>query len=216
MFTASTPSGDGDYIDMNAALNKLMIVRPLDYRTDFKTTFKPEGTDVVFCDIAVVDDVDPTTGQQGRVYRDQAILQGYLKGTFKRRVGDMIVGMLYLGPQKLGNRPFMWHDLIEDPGAVARAQAWVTANQSFLVKLQPSAPASAAPSYSTPATPLASGGPVRQDVMYVTGEQPPAYQPPVPVSAAPVTTAPQLTTLQQLKGMQTNHQGQPQQGEPPF
>lgn len=216
MFTASTPSNDGDYIDMKAALNKLMVVRPLEYRTDFKTTFKPEGTDVVFCDIAVIDDVDPQTGQQGRVYRDQAVLQGYLKGAFKRRVGDMIVGMLYLGPKKLGNEPFMWHDLITDPNAVARAQAWVTANQSFLVKLQPSAPVSAAPSYSAPAVPLAAGGVVQSGAAYMTGEQPPAYQPPAPVSAQPASPAPQLTTLQQLKGMQTNHQGQPQQGEPPF
>lgn len=204
MFTASPSSSDGDYIDLQAALGKLLVVRPLEYRTDFKTTFSPEGTDVVFCDIAVVDDVDPQTGKQGRVYRDQAILQGFLKGTFKRRVGDMIVGMLYLGPKNNGRPPYMWHDLIEDANARARAEAWVTANQSFCVRLSSSAPAQVAPQYQPPAP--AAPAPPRP----LTPAQYAA-----PVSATPVSPGmPQLTTLQSYQQM--NHQGQPQQENPPF
>ena len=138
MFSSSTPEA-GEYIDLKAAVQKLLIVRPLEYKTDFKTTFSPDGTDVVFCDIAVVDDVDPATGQQGRVYRSQAILQGYLKGAFKRKIGEMILGMIYLGPPQKGRPPFMWHDLFGDPTAVKRGEDWLLANQSFLVQLAPSA-----------------------------------------------------------------------------
>lgn len=190
MFSSSAPAdgAEREYIDLKASVNKLLIVRPKEYRTDFKTTFSPEGTDVVFADIAVVDDIDPVTSQQGKVYRDQAILQGYLKGTFKRKIGEMIVGMLYLGPPQKGRPPFMWHDLFGDPNAVARATAWVTANQSFLVNLAPSAP--------EPATPAG----------------PPAYVPPSatppPVSVPPATTA-GLTTLEQMRNFNFG-QGQPE------
>jgi len=188
MFSSSAPSDaeEREYIDLKASVNKLLVVRPLEYKTDFKTQFSPEGTDVVFADIAVIDDVDQATGRQGKVFRAQAILQGYLKGAFKRKVGEMILGMIYLGPPQKGRPPFMWHDLYADPNAVARATAWVQENQSFLVQLAPSAPDPA---------PVAAG--------------PPAYVP-------PAAAAPAMTTLDQLKGMTLNHQGAVQPVEAPF
>lgn len=190
MFSPSTPAPaeERDYVKWGDVLNKLMIVRPLEYKEDFKTQFSPEGTDVVFADIAVVDEVDPATGQLGRVYRSQAVLQGFLKGAWKRQVGNTIIGMVYQGAPTKGRPPFMWHDLYGDAAAVQRGQAWLQANQSFLVALTPSAPEPATPSYSPPAQVA-------------------------PATAAP---APQLTTLDQLRGMQLNHQGQPQPVEAPF
>jgi hypothetical protein len=216
MFSSAAATEPGDYIDMKAAVNKLIVVRPLEYRTDFKTTFSPDGTDVVFADIAVVDDVDPQTGLQGRVYRSQAILQGHLKGTFKRHLGEMLVGLLYLGAPTKGRPPFLWHDLHGDPNAVARAQAWVVANQSFLAPVTATAPAAPV----QPPAPPAYQPPVYQAPTY----QAPSYQTPgyatpaAPVSAQPVSAYPvspatpapaaapapaeaRVTTLDQLRAM---------------
>lgn len=192
MFSSSdSATEDREYIDLKAALNKLLIVRPLEYKQDFKTQFSPEGTDVVFCDIAVVDDVDQATGQQGKVYRSQAILQGFLKGAFKRKIGEMILGMVYLGPPQKGRPPFMWHDLYGDPNAVARATTWVQQNQSFLVQLSPSAAEpSGPPTYVAPAT----GGLVAPGALTKIGESgPPAHT--VPAAKPP------MTTLEQMRNM---------------
>lgn len=199
MFSPSTPSAEErDYVKWADVLNKLMLVRPLEYRSDFKTQFSPEGTDVVFADIAVVDEIDPATGQQGRIYRAQAVLQGFLKGAWKRQVGNTVIGMVYQGPPTKGRPPFMWHDLYSDPGAVARGQAWLQNNQSFLVQLQPSTPEPQIPAYTPPAA------------------QTPAYTAP---AAAPAASG-GMTTLDQLKQMSlgggVNHHGDPQADAAPF
>lgn len=207
MFSSSGKPDAGEYINLEASVGKLLIVRPLEYKTDFVTTFSPQGTDVVFADIAVIDDVDQATGQQGKVWRSQAILQGYLKGTFKRKVGETIIGMLYKGVAKNGRPPFMWQDLFEDPVAVQRGTAWLQANQSFLVQLAPSAPAPTTPTYTPPI--LHSNAVGRPDPV-------PAYVAPAAAPAASVG----MTTLDQLKQMSlggdVNHHGQPQADNAPF
>lgn len=206
MFSSSGKPDASEYINLEESVGKLLIVRPLEYKTDFVTTFSPQGTDVVFADIAVVDDVDPATQQQGRVWRSQAILQGYLKGTFKRKIGETIIGMLYKGVPKGGRPPFMWQDLFGDPAAVARGTAWLQANQSFLVQLQPSAAPAQVPTYTPPP---AQGG--------IVAQGPPAYV--APAAAAPAASV-GMTTLDQLKQMSlggdVNHHGQPQADNAPF
>lgn len=162
-----------EYLNVETAVQHLLVVRPLEYQqSGFKTEFKPEGTDVVFCDIADLD-VIGSDGQPGKVYRRSSILQGYLKGTFKRYVGHTLIGMIYYGPRQKGQKaPYMWQDLTTEPAVVQRGHAWLMAHQDFLVPI----------STSVPEAPVVAG--------------PPKYTP--PASVAPQPAAP-LSTLDMMR-----------------
>lgn len=154
-FTAVTDQEAVEYLNTEEAVGHLLIVRPQKYQAEgFVTEFKPEGTDVVFCDVADLDMVSEA-GQVGKVYRGNSFLQGYLKGTFKRYIGKTLIGMIYYGPREKGRKPpYMWQDLSANPEVAARGLAWMQANQDFLVEVTAVVPevASGPPVYVPPAT----------------------------------------------------------------
>lgn len=207
MFTTVADQPAAEYMDIESAVGHLLIVRPQRYQeSGFKTEYQPDGTDVVFCDVADLDLIDSDTGNVGKVFRGNSFLQGYLKGTFKRYIGHTLIGIIYYGPKEKGRKPpYKWQDLSVDPNLVARGQQWMAANPDFLVTITPAVAEAAPPAYQHHVTaPATIAAPVQAG--------PPAYQQP----AAPAVHQ-SLSTLQQLKAAnQINHQGQPQVETPPF
>lgn len=168
------------YLPLGRAKQKLLIVRPIKYQAEgFVTEHKPEGTDVVFADVVLLDSIRAAydsdedkelpaiDAPQG--FRGQSILQGYLKGTFKRFIGQTLIGMIYNGPKTKGKPPMMWQDLSGDADCVTRGQQWLIANPDFLLPPEATIVASAPepppgpPAYTPPTASvgLATGGPVR-------------------------------------------------------
>lgn len=220
------PAESRDYIPMNRCKGRLLIVRPLEYKREgFVTKHSPDGTDVVFCDIALLDPIPDWVDEYsethqgypaGFQFRNQAILQGYLKGTFKRYIGATLIGTIYFGPPTKGKPPQMWQDLSGEPQCVQRGQQFLAARPEFLI------PVEAAITEAKPET----YGPVSYSSPGYTAppQDAPGYMQPDPwaatPTAAPVSPAPSQrpqTTLDQLRNMgQTNHQGQPQSSDVPF
>jgi len=205
-FTTVTDQPAAEYMNVENSVGHLLIVRPQRYQdSGFKTEFQPDGTDVVFCDVADLDVLDDATKQAGKMYRGNSFLQGYLKGTFKRYIGHTLIGMIYHGPRERGRKPpYMWQDLSSNQDIVARGTAWMQAHPQFLVEITSATPevAPAAYQYREPAAPTA--GPYAAGDPHAT--QPPIYTPP----------AQPLTTLQQLRAANVNHQGGAQSEQPPF
>lgn len=212
MFTSVTDQPAAEYMNVEASVGHLLIVRPQRYQdSGFKTEFQPDGTDVVFCDVADLDLIDPATNTAGKMFRGNSFLQGYLKGTFKRYIGHTLIGVIYHGPRERGRKPpYMWQDLSADPNVVGRGQAWMAAHQDFLVAITPATPAAAAVPEVAPAAYQYKGA---QQSATVTPAQPAA--PVVYTQPAAVVYQP-MTTLQQLRAANENHQGQPQPDQPPF
>lgn len=222
-----TPAEDRDYIPMARCKGKLMVVRPLEYqREGFTTVHKPDGQDVVFCDIAVLDPIESWTDDEGNFhegferghqFRNQAVLQGYLKGTFKRYIGSTLIGTMYRGQPTKGKPPMMWQDLSRDPDCVRRGQGFLAARPEFLIPVAAEiATTEPEPSYGF----QGYSQPTVEPAPAAYG-QPDPWASNAPVSAAPVSpgqpAARPQTTLEQLRSMgQTNHQGQPQASDPPF
>lgn len=164
-----------DYAPMARCRGKLMIVRPLEYqREGFVTIHKPEGTDVIFADIAVLDDILPGEDEYGQPlkgypagtqFRHQSLLQGYLKGTFKRYIGQTLIGTIYFGAREKGKPPMMWQDLSQDANCVQRGQQFLALHQEFLVPVEAA---------FTPAAPAVPAGP-------------PQYVPPTAPAVAPAS-----------------------------
>jgi hypothetical protein len=159
------------YLPLGRTKGKLLIVKPTKYQAEgFITEHKPEGTDVVFADIALLDPIRAAVNEDDeelpaidapQAFRGQSVLQGYLKGTFKRYIDQILIGMIYNGPKTKGKPPMMWQDLSGDAGCVQRGQQWLIANPSFLlppdsgfVAAEPEVPAGP-PAYTPP--PLATG-----------------------------------------------------------
>lgn len=191
-FATVTDQGPAEYINLEESVGKLLIVIPREYQKEgFITEFQPNGTDVVFCDIASLDLLDEESGKPGKIYRRQSILQGYLKGTFKRYLGQKMIGMLYFGPKEKGRKPpYKWQDLSGEEQIRTRGLQWLAANPQFLVDAEFTAAAPAS-------EPVVQQGPPR----YV----------------APVQPQRAASTLDQLRQMgQVNAQGQPQSTDAPF
>lgn len=181
-FTTVVPKeeldSDKKYVPMARTRGKLMIVRPLEYQKEgFTTIHKPEGTDVVFCDIAVLDPIPPAEDEYGtqlpgfeagEQFRRQSILQGYLKGAFKRYLGQTLIGTIYFGPREKGKPPMMWQDLSGDPACVARGQQFLATHREFLIPQEAAfVPAEAVapsgpPQYVPPAAAAVAGSPWSQ------------------------------------------------------
>lgn len=221
-----TPDEDRDFIPIKRCKGKLLIVRPLEYRREgYVTVHKPDGTDVVFCDFALLDPIHEARDLDDKLYpgyaaghqfRNQAILQGFLKGTFKRYLGGTLIGTIFEGVATKGNPPLMWQDLSTDPTCVQRGQSFMAARPEFLIPV----PVAITAAESEPVAPPAYSAPG-----YVAPPQgAPSYLQPDPWAAtptvAPVSPAPAhrpQTTLEQLRGMgQVNHQNAVQSSDPPF
>lgn len=227
--TVTEDSGeDRDFIPIKRCKGKLLIVRPLSYqREGYVTIHKPDGTDAVFCDIALLDPIHEARDLDDKLYpgfapghqfRNQAVLQGYLKGTFKRYIGGTLIGTIYEGVATKGNPPLMWQDLSKELQCVTRGQNFMAAFPEFLI-----------PQAATITTvePEPTGPPVYQppvDNGYVAPSGPASvYQQPDPWSqqpSQPVSPAPAgrpMTTLEQMRNMGgTGQPGQPHLSDPPF
>jgi len=141
--TDKPDTGDRIYLPVSRCKGKLLIIRPLKYQDkDFVTTHAPEGTDAVFVDAALLDPIHAAVNEDDEElpgfaaemqFRDQVILQGYLKGTFKRYVGKTLIGTIYKGVPTKGKPPLMWQDLSGDPDCAARGQQFLMAHPEFLV-----------------------------------------------------------------------------------
>jgi hypothetical protein len=211
---------DRVYIPMARTRGKLLIVRPLEYAQGYKTQHSPDGTDVVFADIAVLDPIpdwqdeygmDHAGFQAGQQFRRQSILQGYLKGTFKRYIGDTLIGTIYFGPKEKGKPPMHWQDLSGDPQCVMRGQQFLAAHPEFLVPEQmPITTVAAQP--ATGPQPYTNPAPAQQQ------QQPQQQQPPLYVPEPYQQPAQRpVSTLDQLRqAMPVNHHGQPQATDAPF
>ena len=218
-----TPDEDREFIPIKRCKGKLLIVRPLEYRREgYVTVHKPDGTDVVFCDIALLDPIHEARDLDDKLYpgfaaghqfRNQAILQGYLKGTFKRYIGGTLVGTIYEGVATKGNPPLMFQDLSGDPNCTQRAQGFLAARPEFLIPVaaevasvepEPTGP----PAYVAPVSPAAGNG-------YQGYQQPDPWAQQPPETTAPAARP--MTTLEQMRsaGM-ANHRGEPQSSDAPF
>lgn len=134
-----------EILHIAACRNVLLIVRPTKYQANgFKTSFK-DDTDAIFADIAVLDDVPPWVDNDGnpviphpagRQFRNQLLLQGYLKGTFKGWVGKTLIGTIYTEPSGKGKPSIKWRSLAQDPQCVARGQQFLAANPQFLIPVE--------------------------------------------------------------------------------
>jgi len=141
--TDKPDTGDRIYLPVARCKGKLLIVRPLKYQDkDFVTQHAPEGTDAVFVDAVLLDPIPARVNEDdeelpgfaaGTQFRDQVILQGYLKGTFKRYLNQTLIGTVYKGVPTKGMPPIMWQDLSGDPECVRRGQEFLIAHPEFLV-----------------------------------------------------------------------------------
>lgn len=202
-----------EFLQLGRCRNKLLIVRPLEYiREGFKTKDKPEGTDVIRADIALLDQINPAedalTGDQlpgyaaGSQFRNQLVFPGYLKGTFKRYIGDTLIGTIYTVPTEYSRPALKWRDLSGDTPSVSRGQSFMTAFPGFLI------PVEAQFTSTADATPAQNPG-YTQD---------PWAQAKQPVSSQPTSSPPQQAppnTLEQMRQWRAA-QGQNTDQAPPF
>lgn len=162
-------AGDKLYLPWARAKGKLLIVRPLEYQKEgFITTHAPEGTDVVYADVALLDPIRAMMDEDENElpgfaadtqFRGQTVLPGYLKGTFKRYIGKTLIGTIYKGPATKGKPPLMWEDLSGNSECATRGQQFLIAHPEFLIPAE-AAFAEAAPEiidqgarYTQPARP---------------------------------------------------------------
>lgn len=205
-----------DYVPLNRCKDKLLIVRPYEYqREGFKTKHQPDGTDVVFADVAVLDEIppfsDPRYGTNepgfpaGHQFRRQAILQGFLKGAFKRYLGATLLGTIYFGEAEKGFPPLLWRDLSQHPVAVDRAQKFLIARPEFLIPVEAQIVQSAPVQQTYQQDPWATATPA-QPVQEQWAN--------APVSPAPTPPAARpMTTLEQMRNASATQFGN---DEPPF
>lgn len=203
------PAEDRIYLPVARCKGKLLIIRPLKYQDkDFVTTHAPDGTDAVFVDAALLDPIHAAVTEDDEElpafaaetqFRDQVILQGYLKGTFKRYIGKTLIGTIYKGVPTKGKPPLMWQDLSGDADCAARGQDFLIRHPEFLVP--------AAGQFSEAVPEVMAG--------------PPGYVPPSRPAAGsiynghdPGTKGPAQNTLDQMRAMAKANGGNDQ--EPPF
>jgi len=201
------PAEERVYLPWARCKGKLLIVRPLEYqREGFITANAPDGTDVVFADIALLDPIQAAVNEEGdqlpafaaeTQFRRQSVLAAYLKGTFKNYLAKTLIGTIYRGVPTKGKPPLMWQDLTGDAGCVQRGQQFLIAHPEFLIPPEAS--------FST-AAPEVMG-------------QNPGYTPPPRPGAGSVYTQHQpgagpatQNTLEQMRAMAAANQQQ----DPPF
>jgi hypothetical protein len=109
----------------------------VDFTDKMKTEYKPEGGDAVFANIA---SLQPHDGEPWKIYRRVLIMQGYLVGSFKGSINKNLLGTIYLGQRKTGQKPpYMFKSLKDNPQAVEQATAWMRLHEEeFLATPEPS------------------------------------------------------------------------------
>lgn len=128
MFDEPTPVAMGDKVSMDTLLNKLIIVRPIEYKKDQKTEYKPDGAEAVFANIALL---EPIEGEPWKIYRRVMVMQGYLVGAFKGSLGATLLGTIHHGQRKTGQKPpFMFQSLKDNPKALEVATAWMRLHEA--------------------------------------------------------------------------------------
>lgn len=215
-----------EFIPMARTRGKLLIVRPLKYQAEgFVTEHKPEGTDAIFCDIALLDPIEAAVNEYGEQlpgfpagtqFRDQILFQGYLKGTFKRYLGATLIGTTYFGPKTKGRPPIMWQDLSGDPQCVLRGQQFLAAHPEFLVPTAASFSSAPEPQGPQPYTPPPSNGQAgyREDPW---AQRQPVSSPPQAAIAPSSAPPQQMSTLEQMRrAAQGQQQAVGDSGNPPF
>lgn len=137
MFDEPVAVAMGDKVSMDTFLNKLVIVRPVEFKRDQKTEYKPDGAEAVFANIALL---EPLEGDPWKIYRRVLVMQGYLVGAFKGSLNRNLLGTIYHGQRKTGQKPpFMFKTLTDNPKAVATATAWMQQHEEeFLTEPAPS------------------------------------------------------------------------------
>lgn len=112
----------GDKVPMDTFLNKLVIVRPIEFTDSMRTEYKPDGAEAVFADIALL---DPHEGEPWKIFRRVLVMQGYLVGAFKGSLKKRLLGTIYHGQRKSGQKPpFMFQSLVGNAAVMERASAW--------------------------------------------------------------------------------------------
>ena len=150
-FDEPTPVAVGDKVSMETFLNKLIIVRPVEFTKDFKTEFKPDGAEAVFANIAIIDGFED---KPWVVFQKVLVMQGYLVGAFKGSIGKNLLGTIYHGERKKGQKPpYMFASLKTNEGAVATGRGWLLAHRDELL--------GPAPQFDEPGTGKASAETMR-------------------------------------------------------
>lgn len=145
--TPELPQGDRLANGMDSLVGKLLIVRPKEFTDKMITEFKPDGAEAVFANVACL---DPIEGEPWKVFSRLLIMQGNLIGAFKRSMDKTLIGTIYLGQRKAGQKPpFMWQALNDKPGAVAKGKAWRGEHGHLLDKEPEFDEAAATPSAET-------------------------------------------------------------------
>lgn len=130
MFDDPVVAPQGDKVNVKELLNKLVIVRPLEFEPKMITVHKPDGGEAVFANIAVIEPID---GEPYKVYRRALFMQGYLVGAFKGSLNRNLLGTIYEGVPKKGNAPFLFQSLAGNEKAVSMAKAWMALHESELL-----------------------------------------------------------------------------------
>lgn len=122
----------GDKVSMDTFVNKLVIVRPIDFKKSQVTEYKPDGAEAVFANIALL---EPYEGEPWRIFRSVLVMQGYLVGAFKGSLNRNLLGTIYRGQKKSGQQPpFMFKTLTDNAKAVETATKWMQANEAEFLK----------------------------------------------------------------------------------
>lgn len=165
--------GSGDHVAPRDLLGHLLILQPVAYESQVPTVHGP-------ADAVGLDLVDLDAEGAPVIHRDQRWFNKVIVGSLRTRVGGLVLARIGEGIAKRPGQdpPFVLLDASGDATAVARAQAWMSANPTFTVG--PSTPrppvgASAAPAamvaahtnpsaVPVPVAPVAAPGGISPDV----------------------------------------------------
>lgn len=133
MFDDPVQQPQGDYVKMEVLVNKLVIIRPLEFKRDQKTEYKPQGGEAVFANVAVLQPID---GEDWKIFRRVMFMQGYLVGDFKGSLNINLLGQIYeaVADRKPGQKPpYKFRTLKTNEKALAIAAPWMREHeQEFL------------------------------------------------------------------------------------
>ncbi|MEV6526869.1 hypothetical protein AB0M43_33555 [Longispora sp. NPDC051575] len=150
MSSFSAPHVGGDTLPERDVLGHLLIVRPVEYVEKITTAFGEK--DAVRLDVIDLDAPDPRTGEMGAQHVDVLWFGGRLVGSLKRQVGEIVLARMTQGtlkPGATGKPPYELASALEDPAALARAEAWIAAHPKFTAA-QAATPASTPPPAPAP------------------------------------------------------------------
>jgi hypothetical protein len=191
----SPPAGGGDIVKPEALQGHLLIVRPLDFKADFPTSFG--ATDAVSAD--VVDLSEAGADGHPKVYKGAMFFNVMLVSGLKSEIGKMVLAVMTQGLAKPGqSAPWQLQDATQDEASVAAATAYLAAHPEFqnLAPPSPVRPAVAvAPVAVPPVAPVATAPVVPVAVPPVPVPVMAPYVPPVPtvtVSSTPAMTFAQV------------------------